>query len=88
MKLVSHQLVAADPAKYKSRLEGRDGEVVEPVNAITRTPSGTSYEQGQNFPRPYAPNNVQAINFYSYTASLDTSLGGESGELIGIDTYA
>lgn len=88
MKLVPHQLVAADAAKFRSRPEGRDGEAVEPITAVTRTPSGSSYDQGQYFPRHFTPNNVQAINFYSYTASLNSSFEGGSGELIGIDTYA
>lgn len=88
MKLVSHQLIAADPAKFKSRPVGRDGETVDPVNAILKTPSSTSYESRQYFLRHLKANNEHAVNFYSYTASLNGSSEGGSGELIGIDTYA
>mgnify|MGYP003627489152 CR=1 FL=1 len=88
MKLVPHQLIAADPAKVRSRPEGSDGEAIAPVHPVARSIPGSAYDQGQHLPRHYEPKNLQAINFYNYTASLNASAEGGSGELIGVDTYA
>tara|TARA_R110002072_G_scaffold51389_1_gene137864 strand:- start:54577 stop:54831 length:255 start_codon:yes stop_codon:yes gene_type:complete len=84
VKLANHQLIVADAGKFRPQQESRGGNPVEPISAVARTASSSSYDQGAQLPRPYMPNNVQAVNFYQYTASLDA----EPGELIGIDTYA
>lgn len=84
MKLVNHQLIAAEAGRIRPKQESRGSDPVEPVAAIARNAATSSYEQSPLLPKPYQPINSHAVNFYSYTASLVA----ESGELIGIDTYA
>jgi len=84
VKLASHQLIAADASKIRPKSDSRGSDPVKPVDALTRVASGSSYDQNKFLPKPYAPSNIQAVNFYHYTASLVA----EPSELIGIDTYA
>lgn len=90
MKLANQQLIAADASKIRPKPDSRGSDPVKPVDAASRVTSGSSYDQNKFLPKlvtssgPSTPNNVQAVNFYQYTASLDA----EPGELIGIDTYA
>lgn len=87
MKLANQQLIAADASKIRPKPENRSSDPVKPVEAVSRVVLGSSYDQNKFLPKPFAsltPGNLQAVNFYQHTASLDAELG----ELIGIDTYA
>ncbi|MFT7243227.1 MAG: hypothetical protein ACI82A_000569 [Candidatus Azotimanducaceae bacterium] len=87
MKLANQQLIAADASKIRPKPESRGSDPVKPVDAVSRVVPGSSYDQNKFLPKPFSsstPNNLQVVNFYQHTASLDA----EPGELIGIDTYA
>ena len=94
MKLIPHQLVSEPKGLRSSRPQNaarasdkHDAGPVVPIEATQRVNSSGSYSNsapGYRALTVHSERHDAAVNFYLHTASLQP----DTGELIGIDTYA